>query len=524
MSTSSSGDDDLPYEALAFYHTHPRLLRMVSALNGLAAPAAEECRVLELGCGSGSNLIPMTQSLPGASFVGVDIASAQVARGREFVKEAGIQNLDLRAASILDIDDGWGKFDYVICHGVYSWVPPEVQKKILSVCKNNLTPGGVAYVSYNTLPGWRVRGIVRDLLLYRVRETESLADKVELAQETLDRWHGEFDEKGDLLTRLIRQEIGSLLNEPPGYLAYEYLTPHNEPLYFHQFMERTSSSGLQYLGEARVETMVGYQPAQSRAKIEGLARRTLDQEQYLDFLMHRHFRQTLLCHGDVNLDPRPSLARLQDAWAAKIAEPIIPLVDYCSQAPVRFQLPDRSQRIFRDPLLKTLLVCLKQAGPTGLQIGALWNHVRDRLAHPPDRKLANLHRDPLLFLQQLLDAFREGYVALTPFPPGPGTAPGERPLAPAVFRRQAANGQDLTSLHHRPVELHPLDRFLLEQLDGTRDRAALIELLADLCTRQPEWFVEEGQEQPPDRERLAEVLEARLLHLANEAVLQEGGS
>jgi hypothetical protein len=171
-------------------------------------------------------------------------------------------------------------------------------------------------------------------------------------------------------------------------------------------------------------------------------------------------------------------------------------------------------------MLKTLLACLKQAGPGGLTIGALWNHVRDRLAHPPDRKFANLHRDPDAFLRQLLDAFREGYVSLVPFPPGPGTPPGERPLAPAVFRRQAAQGKDLTSLRHRPVELQPLDRFLVEQLDGTRDRPALIELLADLCTRQPEWFAEEGREQPPDRERLAEILEARLAHLANEAVLQ----
>jgi hypothetical protein len=270
--------------------------------------------------------------------------------------------------------------------------------------------------------------------------------------------------------------------------------------------------------------MAGFQPPQGRAKIEGLARRTLDQEQYLDFLMRRSFRQTLLCHDDVNLGPRSSLAGLGNIWAAKIAEPIMPMIDYYSSAPIRFQMPDRSQRIFREPLLKTLLVCLKQAGPGGLQIGALWNHVRDRLAHPPDRKFANLHRDPDAFLRQLLDTFREGYVSLVPFPPGPGAPPGERPVAPAVFRRQATQGMDLTSLHHRPVELQPLDRYLLEQLDGTRDRPALIELLADLCTRQPEWFVEEGQEQPPDREKLAEVLEARLTHLANEALLRPGVS
>src|SRR5690606_35486513 len=124
------------------------------------------CRVLELGCASGGNLIPMAVELPEARFLGIDLSARQINDGLAVVQALGVENIELRRGDILNITPELGQFDYILCHGVYSWAPPPVQKKILHVCRENLAPQGVAYVSYNTYPGWRLRGAVREMTRY----------------------------------------------------------------------------------------------------------------------------------------------------------------------------------------------------------------------------------------------------------------------------------------------------------------------------------------------------------------------
>src|SRR5262245_55529309 len=151
--------DEVPYESHPFAQTHPDHLATVATLFGMRPAPVARCRVPELGCASGGNLIPMAEQLPQSQFLGVDLSARQVDDGRRVLGPLGLTNVELRHASILDVDDGYGPFDYVLCHGVYSWVPPAVQDKILDVCAHNLAPQGVGYISYNTYPGWHMRGM-----------------------------------------------------------------------------------------------------------------------------------------------------------------------------------------------------------------------------------------------------------------------------------------------------------------------------------------------------------------------------
>ena len=80
--------------------------------------------------------------------------------------QLGLTNVTLRHASITDVDESYGKFDYIIAHGVFSWIPTEVREKLLDICAKNMAPGGVAYVSYNTYPGWYLRGAAHDLMKF----------------------------------------------------------------------------------------------------------------------------------------------------------------------------------------------------------------------------------------------------------------------------------------------------------------------------------------------------------------------
>ena len=82
------------------------------------------CRVLELGCASGGNLIPMAMDFPDSEFLGIDLSARQIEAGKVHLANLKPRNIELRAASIMDVDAGYGQFDYIICHGVFSWVPP----------------------------------------------------------------------------------------------------------------------------------------------------------------------------------------------------------------------------------------------------------------------------------------------------------------------------------------------------------------------------------------------------------------
>ena len=149
--------DEVPYPSYPLPQSHPDHLATLATLLGLSPPTTERCRVLELGCASGGNLIPMALTSPDSRFVGIDLSREQIAEGQKTVEALGLTNIELRHLSILDVDDSFGPFDYIVCHGVYSWVPENVQDRILAICARNLVPEGIGYVSYNTYPGWHMQ-------------------------------------------------------------------------------------------------------------------------------------------------------------------------------------------------------------------------------------------------------------------------------------------------------------------------------------------------------------------------------
>ena len=146
---------------------------------GVSTPDIAACRVLELGCASGGNLIPMAFNLPRSEFVGVDLSRHQVDDGRSVIRDLGLSNIRIEHASILDIGPDFGTFDYIICHGVFSWVDEPVQEKILQVASDNLSASGVAYISYNTYPGWHMREGVRRMMRYHTRQFDEPQEQID---------------------------------------------------------------------------------------------------------------------------------------------------------------------------------------------------------------------------------------------------------------------------------------------------------------------------------------------------------
>jgi len=183
--TASSSYENLPYPSMPFAYSQPPHLEALATLFDFDAPAASQARVLELGCASGGNIIPLAKRFPKASFLGVDLSRKHIALGRQRTTALNVSNVRLTQADLTEFSST-ETFDYVICHGVFSWVPKHTQDAIFRICNESLAVNGIVAISYNVLPGWHLRKVVRDLFLHYASAQESPQERVAQARKVLD--------------------------------------------------------------------------------------------------------------------------------------------------------------------------------------------------------------------------------------------------------------------------------------------------------------------------------------------------
>jgi len=439
----SSLYDTVAYPGHPFAQTHPDRLATLAALCGLSFAPVKTCRVLELGCGDGGNLIPMAVGLPDATFTGVDLAAKPIADGNLIIGELKLGNIQLHAADLLAIDHSWGEFDYIITHGLYSWTPPAVRDQILKISQENLAPNGVAYVSYNALPGGRIRQMLREMMLFQVEDFEEPQERIEQARALLG-FVATAQTRPGKLNQFVNEEIERMQDREPWALFHDELAAIYEPVYFHQFIEHAERHGLQYLGEADVFDMhEGGMTPDAIGVLDAIAGedRVL-REQYADFAKCRCFRQTLLVHKDRQVDFPPKAERLIDLYASTAAIRI---------ADDEFEGPNGARMKSAHPQANATLDALIEAAPQAVSVDEL----------KPD-------------LQILLATSMSGITGLHTMPRPLTTMPGNMPVASPLARYQVAHDMPITTVHHATLNLEDaIDRKLISLLDGTRKRSAL---------------------------------------------------
>ncbi len=489
----------VPYASGSYHHTHPDHLATLALLHGIETAPPTRCRVLELGCADGGNLLPMALELPESHFLGIDLSPRQIETGLANVRELGLTNVDLRAMSVLDADGSMGTFDYVICHGVYSWVDRDVQEKILALCRDTLAPNGIAYVSYNALPGWNVRRFVRELLQYGARDAEDPATRsFELIRFLSDATARDQDAWAQIL-RTAREQFEQW-SEEPEYLLHDYLERTNEPLYLHEFLSRASRHGLHYAGDADVPMNEhdNLGPEVS-SRLRALSSDSLEREQFFDFVVNRSFRRTLLVRDGVTLDRTLQPGRMRRLHAASSARPVSAQPDLSPGVPESFENERGKPFSSSHREAKALLVALADAWPCALSF---------------DHLLTRVDAEEELLADLLWSFYWSGVSELHLEPPGCVHEVSERPRASELARRQASRGALVTNLRRRVLKIDdPVAKLLLLNLDGTRDRAALVRLL-DREASAGRLDVTAG-EQRVDPARIPMVLQAVLDHHLN---------
>lgn len=513
--------DELAYVGRAYPETHPDRLATIGTLYGLTPAPVDRCRVLEIGCGDAANLLPLAYTLPESEFLGIDLAAQPIARGREQAADLGLRNVRLEAMDILDFPADAGTFDYIVAHGVYSWTPPAVRDAVLKLCGRHLAPQGIAFVSFNALPGYHLREMERRMMLYHVGRVGG-GTKEQQARQALSllRFLSDAQPDDNPYKKILEgafDSLGQRLQTAAGvaWFHHDILAEVNQPFYLHEFVERAEDQGMQFLGEAtfRLAKSAQYPPA-VMAAFDQLGGDLLTQEQYMDFISCAPFRRVLLCRREARLDRSIGPERVAGLSARGDLQPVQGNSSGAEtpEAPERFKGPD-GEITLNHPLAKAAVRLLGQAWPHGYAVADLLTAAR--AAGGSDGSAAELS-------QLLVTLYGGGMVELSTQTAASVLTVSERPEVSALVRWQIERSPVITTLRHTNGALEgAYIRRLVRLLDGTRDRTAVLGELRG--------WVESGEaarecarcvdgngtpEAVPEADQLATTLEESLRRLA----------
>ena len=434
--------DAIGYAAQSNALSHPDHMAVVATLFGLDPASAAACRVLELGCSDGANLLPMAEGLPESHFVGCDLSPRAVATARRTAAELNISNVSLVDGDLSQLPEALGEFDYIIAHGLYSWVPAPVRDAMFALAARRLKPNGMMFVSYNVYPGCHVREAIWEILHFHSDGADGAKARLDRARELASA----LTEPGatqNKIDALLRAEFKRVARTSDSALYHDDLGEPNDPVYFHEFSSHAACHGLTFVSEAQLPMTVatGVSPRMQRL-LAGLGR--LEREQYLDFACLRRFRQSLLCHAESTTQFKLAPKRLAPMRIGasrslmRAASEGKPLLD-----PGQPWVPNEPEA----QALRALFEWLVAISPQTVSMPEIKSH----LLWPP----ADAHGLTPRSLEAIVaDGCLNGALMAELHSPALASLPGERPRAGAFSRWQAARGVRVTNLRHETMQVH----------------------------------------------------------------------
>jgi methyltransferase-like protein len=477
IDSSRNPYDVTPYIDLSYVATHPDRLATMARLLGQKAAPVSECRVLEIGCAAGGNLLPMAYSLPKAEFVGIDYSARQIEDGKERINRLGFKNVNLICADLAAMDEAFiaalGTFDYFIAHGFYSWTPPAVRDAMLALCRRVLRANGVGYVSYNTYPGWHALKMIREAMLYQGQDADTPAELATegrkmasfLAQNANDGMHKQ------IFRHYVEMLESNLKGTDNSFLLHDELSEVNDPVYFYQFVDHLKQHGLQYLVEVELRAVLisSFKPEVQDA-LKAMVWDLVDLEQKMDFIRNQTFRQTLICHAEETVDHKIKPQGLTESWlrssARRVTAPSSPLPAGVAQ----FAGKDEAVLTTNHPLSIAAMEILAKNWPRALTFTDLAAAARKALGDSKSNPVAGGAQEIMTLASTLLSAHGQSsqLVEVHSVQPQLVQVVSERPIASPMARFEAETRAIVTNVWHDRVTLLPIQQSILHYLDGSR--------------------------------------------------------
>ncbi len=460
--------NEIPYTRNIYPQTQPNTLATLARLLDHPSPAISHCRVLELGCAQGFNLIAMAQAIPQGFFIGVDNAATQIALGQAVINQLNLKNIQLHCLDFQQIRADFGTFDYIIAHGVYSWIAPELQQQLLRICHDHLSEYGMAYLSYNTYPGWQNDAMLRELLLFHLRKFNSPTERLCHAKQLIKSLSHAVAHRYDSDALSLKNKLHYLLQVPDNYFAHEHLEEYNQAVFFHQFIQHVEQHNLHYLTDLQTY-------ADPPAEI--ISEDAIAQQQYQDFLVNRRYRETLLCRYVTNPAAQFNPNKIKELYLAAALTTSATLAQIQSEGEVQFS--DSSGKTIASitlPALKVLCHYLGAVYPRILSFQEIMTALLEKYAV----ELQAGDEDEILNF--LLHLFLTKDLELYSYRPKFCLTVSEFPVASPLAQLQSQRGEPVTNLRGETFWLDESTLQLLQLLDGKHRLTELTHLSQNFAT------------------------------------------
>ena len=465
--------DALPYPSKFFLQTFPDRLAAAAILYGVESAPVEKCRVLELGCGNGSNLIAQAYGLSNSHFVGIDLSQTHIDLANQATKELDLNNIEFRQMDVMDMTrEEFGEFDYITAHGLIAWVPEFVRSKVLAIFAEMLAHNGVGYISYNAYPGAYSREMVRSILQTHTDGIEDPQTKVDSAMQFLTFLSTNVSDR-DAYGSILRTEQKRHLERLAADILHDDLGEVYQPFYFYEFARLLEENGLQFLSEAELH-------ASSRQGFGDEVQSFLDScdmreavEQHLDLLRGRVFRQTLFCRKGLALNEKPDPSSIDGLYLSSSLTPTED-VELALGKIAKFRSTKGQQIQIDHPLTKSALVHLGEIWGRSISGKDLLNAAMKKLVAAGENEqdlLLQFETARSILLQIILSS---DMIELHAYAPGSPAKAGYKPRVDRLARWQLASGNNVLTRSQKDLKLDDLtSRRLLELMDGTRSQVEL---------------------------------------------------
>jgi SAM-dependent methyltransferase/methyltransferase-like protein len=517
--TAAFAYDKVLYPNYLHAQTHPDRLATMTRFFGVDAKPVENCRVLELGCGTGSSLLSFALDLPESRFVGIDLSEKQIEIGKTAAEAVGLKNLEFRQGDIMEISrEEYGEFDYIIAHGLYSWVPEPVRDQILKICREILAPNGVAFISYNTLPGCHFRQMAREMMLFYTRDISAPIEKVQQSLGFL-KFVADSALSDKVHKKVLEEEFKKLSKRGFENIFHDDLSEINYPLYFHQFIDHAKKHDLQFVTEVEYfPTQNGIYPREVMDVLHQISDDVIALEQYLDFIEGRLFRHTLLCHKEVELNRLPDAKILREV---RISSPLRPASEKPELASSKHEVfvggKDEAIEI-NHPLTKAAFFYLGKIWKDSTTFDELVEACRELLSSESGAEIEIDEQKERELGEMIFQIYAPSFLRFHTHQPAFAAKPGEKPVASALARWQSRFDDTVsTLLCTQFIIKDDLGKELLRLLDGTRDRSRLIDDMTDFI--RSEKFAQPADVKKHLIQNLPEQLERSLNIFAEKALL-----
>ncbi len=472
MDGRSSVYDAVSYRGAVVPNSFPGHLALCSLWRHGPHPVTNGFLLTELGCGDGANLLPLAFYHPEATFIGIDNSAAAIPCAQEAARYLDLKNIHFVQEDVRTLEHAdFRSSDYIVVHGLYSWVSEKARAAIVSFCRNNLTPSGLAYISYNAQPGWSMRSLVRETLLRApsVRKAaveDQAARAVDVATQLLE----DLPSQGYAFGELLAEELARVRNGSPGYVFHEYLAEINEGFWLRDFVAHAQQHGLDYVADAQDCRWEGQIPAALRAFLAERDLNPIEQEERLDLLCHRTFRASILCRSDAPRQCTTHREILQTAFLATSLCAESDPFDLTEGAVETFSHEHGPEITLDVPITKAAIVLLTHQWPRGMRFESLWQRASQFLISHGCLVQSGAREQ---LLEELILLYERGQLDLRLDEPSYRWDIPESPRAHALARFEAQHREALTTPFHSLLPFEPEALQVVQELDGARSTKEL---------------------------------------------------